>query len=49
MRLVRAIAREVLMRNLFACVVVAIALLGIGASASLAGPHGCYSTHCGKH
>ena len=49
MSLIWAIAREVLMRNLFAGVVVAIVLLGIGASVSRAGPHGCYSSHCGKH
>jgi hypothetical protein len=38
------------MRNLLIGVVVAAAMvLGAGASSGVAGPHGCYSSHCGKH
>ena len=38
------------MRNLFLGIVVAAALvLGAGGSIVVAGPHGCYSSHCGKH
>jgi hypothetical protein len=32
-----------------ACVLMAATLLCAMATASRAGPHGCYSNHCGKH
>jgi hypothetical protein len=38
------------MRNLILGIVVAAALvLCAGMSIGVAGPHGCYSSHCGKH
>jgi hypothetical protein len=37
------------MRSLFTSVVLAVMVLTAATSASLAGPHGCYSSHCGKH
>jgi hypothetical protein len=43
------ITGEVLMRNLLASVALAVTLCCMGASISAAGPHGCYSSHCGKH
>jgi hypothetical protein len=45
---VRQSKREVSVRNLFLGVVVAVAMVCAGASIAMAGPHGCYSSHCGK-
>jgi hypothetical protein len=41
--------REVRMRNFFTGVIVALMVLAAATSVSQAGPHGCYSSHCGKH
>ena len=41
--------REPSMRQLLAGLVVAATLVGGGLAPAAAGPHGCYSSHCGKH
>lgn len=36
------------MQKFSICLVLALTMICLNAAASVAGPHGCYSSHCGK-
>jgi hypothetical protein len=36
------------MQKLLICLTLALAMASLSNAASVAGPHGCYSSHCGK-
>jgi hypothetical protein len=36
------------MQKFLICLMLALAMCGAGNTTSFAGPHGCYSSHCGK-
>ena len=36
------------MQKFLICLTLALAMICLNSAASFAGPHGCYSSHCGK-